>query len=374
LDPCFIQNQLLHGLLWSYQKRGNRWYFDFMVRRTRYRGAIPEARTIHQAKQAEARIRSEIFEGKYGQGKSISLKYFIEQIYLPWAESSKLSVETDRYHVQAIVAYFGDMPMRNVSQIQVEKFKNELIVKPTRQKAARKPATVNRGLAVLSRVFSLAREYGYINTNPVSRVRKLREDNLRIRYLTEEEQSRLLDALTGSREWLRPVVVLALNTGMRLGEIASLTWSQVDFERGVITVRRTKTGRDRFVPINDEARDLLTELYSRRQGERVFIEASGRNHNNISTTFARAVERAGIEDFHFHDLRHTAGTRMGEAGADLVTIAAVLGHSDLSMAARYTHPTDRSVRKAVESLSGWQQKNCHKIVTIDRDRKRGAAS
>ncbi|HET9531603.1 MAG TPA: site-specific integrase [Blastocatellia bacterium] len=356
------------------KKRGNRWYFDFMVRRTRYRGAIPEARTIHQAKQAEARIRSDVFEGKYGQGKSISLKGFIEQIYLPWAESSKLSVQTDRYHIQAIVDYFGDMPMRNVSQIQVEKFKNELVVKPTRKKTARKPATVNRILATLSRVFSLAREYGYINTNLASRVRRLREDNLRVRYLSEEEQSRLLNALTGSREWLRPVVIFALNSGMRLGEITGLCWSQVGFEREVISVRRTKTGKDRFVPINAEAHDLLTDLYRMRKGERVFIEASCRDKNTISTTFARVVERAGIEDFHFHDLRHTAGTRMGEAGAGLVTIAAVLGHSDLSMAARYTHPTDRGVGKAVEYLSGWQQKNCHKIATIDRERKREAAS
>jgi integrase len=356
------------------RKRGNHWYFDFMVRRARYRGAIPEARTKHQAEQAEARIRSEIFEGKYGQGKSIRIREFAETIYLPWAESSKLSAETDKHHLRVIVAFFGDMPMRDISQIKVEKFKHELINKVTQKGTVRKPATVNRGLAVLSRVFSLAREYGYINSNPVSRVRKLREDNLRIRYLTEEEQGRLLDALSGSREWLRPVVVFALNTGMRMGEIASLCWPQVDFERGVISVRRTKTGKDRFVPINDEARDLLTELYSKRQGEQVFTEASSRKINNISTAFARATEQAKIEDFHFHDLRHTAGTRMGEAGADLVTIAAVLGHSDLSMAARYTHPTDRGVRKAVESLSGWQQKNCHKIVTIDRERKRGAAS
>jgi integrase len=101
---------------------------------------------------------------------------------------------------------------------------------------------------------------------------------------------------------------------------------------------------------------------------------SRRQTNCISNTFARTVEQAGIEDFHFHDLRHTAGTRMGEAGADLVTIAAVLGHSDLTMAARYTHPTDRGVRKAVEALSEWQRKDCHNIVTIDRERKREAAS
>jgi integrase len=289
------------------RKRGNHWYFDFMVRRVRYRGAIPEARTIHQAKQAEARIRSEIFEGKYGQGKSISLREFAETIYLPWARSSKLSAETDYHHLKAIVAYFGDMVMRTVSQIQVERFKQDLLKKQTQKGTVRKPATVNRGLAVLSRVFSLAREYGYINSNPASRVRRLREDNLRIRYLSEEEQARLLDTLSGRRAWLRPVVIFALNTGMRLGEIANLTWSQIDFERGVISVRRTKTGKDRFVPINDEARDLLTDLSHRRQGEQVFIRVSSRNLNTISTTFARAVERAEIEDFHFHDLRHTAG-------------------------------------------------------------------
>ena len=319
-------------------------------------------------------ISAEVFEGKYGQGKRISIKEFAEQVYLPWSESCKLSARTDGFHVRVIVAFFGDMSMRDISQIHVEKFKHDRINTPLWTKATRKPATVNRALAVLSRMFSLAREHGYINSNPVSRVRRMREDNQRIRYLTEEEQARLLDVLSGSREWLRPVVVFALNTGMRMGEIASLSWQQVDFERGVISVRRTKTGKDRFIPINEEARELLIELYRIRRGERVFAEMSRRQTTCISNTFARTVEQAGIEDFHFHDLRHTAGTRMGETGADLVTIAAVLGHSDLTMAACYTHPTDRGVRKAVEALSGWQQKNCHNIVTIDRERKREAAS
>ena len=237
-------------------------------------GAIPEARTKHQAEQAEARIRSEVFEGKHGQGKTISIKEFAEQVYMPWSESCKLSARTDGFHVRVIIAFFGDMPICDISQIHVEKFKHDRINTPLWTKAARKPATVNRALAVLSRMFSLAREHGYINSNPVSRVRRMREDNQRIRYLTEDEQARLLDALSGSREWLRPVVVFALNTGMRLGEIASLCWQQVDFERGVISVRRTKTGKDRFIPINEEAREILTELYRKRQGERVFAEMS----------------------------------------------------------------------------------------------------
>lgn len=94
----------------------------------------------------------------------------------------------------------------------------------------------------------------------------------------------------------------------------------------------------------------------------------------LTVAFSRAAARAGIENFRFHDLRHTTGTRMADAGADLITIAAVLGHTTLERAARYTHATDMGTRKAVEALSGWQQRDCHNIVTMDLEQRKEAAS
>jgi len=296
----------------SVKKRGNRWYYDFMVRRTRYRGAIPEARTRHQAEQAETRIRSEIFEGKYGRGKSVTLREFAEQIYLPWAESTKKSVRTDRHHIQVIVAFCGDWQMRDVTQIHVEKFKRERMTTPlARGGGARKPATVNRALAVLSRVFTLARENGYVRDNPVSLVRKLRENNKRVRYLTESEESQLMPGLTGRWAWLHPLVVVGLNTGMRLGELVTMEKKQVDFQRAIVNLKDTKSGRDEIVPLNKQSLDILRDLCRKTAGDRVF-DIGKRGRIAVTQAFRRATIRAGskISAFTTCAIRSPQGLRM----------------------------------------------------------------
>lgn len=150
---------------------------------------------------------------------------------------------------------------------------------------------------------------------------------------------------------VKDVVTMALNTGMRQGEIFNLCWFEVDLTRGVIHVRRTKTGKDRFVPINSRLRPLLENL--NRSSEHVFPSPkTGRALIDVKRQFDRAKILAGIADFRFHDLRHTAATRMADNGADVFTIAAILGHSDIRMTSRYTHATDRARRAAVESLAG----------------------
>src|SRR6185436_18002468 len=144
-----------------------------------------------------------------------------------------------------------------ISPLLVEKFKKQRREPETRFKRERRPASVNRELAALSRIFSLAIDNGITDTNPCRKVKKLRENNERKRYLTSEEEGRLMGALTGRRAHLRPLVLLAINTGMRRGELLSLMWRNVDFQRGVIHVTNTKTGRDRDGPMNSEVRSIL---------------------------------------------------------------------------------------------------------------------
>jgi integrase len=218
----------------------------------------------------------------------------------------------------------------------------------------------------------MAVDHGLIENNPCRKVRKLRLDNQRIRYLSPQEEGRLMKALTGRKAHLRPLVVLAINTGMRRGELLNLTWERVDFSRDVIYVTNTKSGKDRVVPMNQLVRQELTGLRERADGEFVFVsKRTGLNLTEIKKGFNAACVEAEIENFRFHDLRHTAGTRLADAGADAFTIKEILGHGSIQTSARYVHATHEGKRRAVEALASYtSQKVCHKIVT-NEERKVG---
>jgi integrase len=341
------------------RKRGYRWYFDFMVRRVRYRGAIPEARTKWQAEKVEARIRLEVYENRYGRSSGGQLlSEFVDKVFLPWSKANKRSSRDDELHANVICDFFAGKTFDQISPLLVEKFKKQRRESVTRYERERTPASVNRELAALSRIFSLAIDNGILETNPCRKVKRLRENNERRRYLTSEEEERLMAVLTGRRAHLRPVVLLAINTGMRRGELLSLMWRNVDFQRSVIHVTNTKTGKDRDVPMNSDVRYILLDL--QRQGkDEAFVfknRKTGVNLIDVKRAFNGACVDAGIEDFRFHDLRHTAGTRLADAGADAFTIAEILGHATLQMTKRYTHATDERKRKAVEALSNLPKK------------------
>ena len=136
---------------------------------------------------------------------------------------------------------------------------------------------------------------------------------------------------------------------MLRGEVFNLKWFDVDFNRSLIQVQESKTNKKRIVPMNETVRSLLNGL--RRKNEFVFPSPrTGGKLGDIKRSFRRAVKEAKIQDFRFHDLRHTAATRMADNGADAFTLATILGHSDIRMTARYTHATDSAIHRAVANL------------------------
>jgi hypothetical protein len=215
------------------RKRGNRWYYDFMIRGVRYRESIPEARNKSQAERVEAKVKLEVFEGKYGKELgSTLLTDFVEQMYLPWARLNKRRPQNDELHCRVINEYFAGKTFREISPMLIEKFKKERRESNTRRGGQRSPASVNRELEVLSKVFSLACDNSVAASNPCRKVRKLRQDNQRKRYLSPEEEERLMAVLVGQRAHVRALVVLAIHTGMRRGELLSIssgsTWTLED--------------------------------------------------------------------------------------------------------------------------------------------------
>lgn len=341
------------------------WYYDFRLRGRRHRGAIPEARTKQQAEQAEAVIRSEMFSDRFGGIKQTpTLKEFIDKIYLPWARANKKSFDNDEEVCEVVKSHFKSKRLSEISPLDVERFKRVRVATKTKHNKERQPSTVNRELNIFSRVLTLAIDAGHIKENPCRRVKRFKEDNERIRFLSREEEKRLLSELEDT-EPAHSIVVFALNTGMRFGEIASLCWHEVDFSRKLIHVTQTKTSKNRVIPMNQVVLDVLKEQKVRKttkpEADLVFPSWKSGGRFTKLNSFKSACEEQGIEDFHFHDLRHTFASRLAEEGVSPFTIAELLGHRNLETTKRYTHATDGRKREAVEALN---KPFSGKVVTI----------
>jgi integrase len=236
----------------------------------------------------------------------------------------------------------------------------------------RSAASVNRELQLLSKIFSVARCNGIIDSNPCQSVSKLSEKGERTRVLADEEESRLMAQLEGRLAHLRPVVSIGVNTGMRRGEILALRWDYIDFTQvrlltgelsnGEINLPKevTKDDEGRAIPMNKEVREILLALKQDCGGSQfVFTSArTGVNLTEIKRGFKSAVIAAGIpygqdtpNGLVFHDLRHTFATRLADRGVHPRVIMQLLGHSSIQTSKRYTHATDEAMRSAVESLA-----------------------
>ena len=219
-------------------------------------------------------------------------------------------------------------------------------------------ASVNRYMAALSHVFSIAyREWGWANQNPFSKVSKLKEPRGRTRFLTQDEIKRFLQACKESRSnALYPIVLLALSTGARKSEILQLHWEDVDFERSRILIHETKNTEKRSLPLVGHAGQVIKELYSESpeksgpifQGK---TPSKTYQRTTVRRAFLTALTAAGIEDFRFHDLRHTAASYLAMNGASLVEISEILGHKTLQMVKRYSHLTEGHTSKVVEKMN-----------------------
>jgi integrase len=220
----------------------------------------------------------------------------------------------------------------------------------------RSGSTVNRSIATLSHLFSFAvKERRLIDRNPVGDIRRKKEPRGRTRFLSDEERTALLDACVKS-EWvpLHALVLLAITTGARRGELLSLRWADVDIKVGRAVLRDTKNGEQRTLPLAGKALEAMRELklQNSARSEYVFPNPSGHPgaFEYFDSYWYEAREVAGISDFHFHDLRHTTASMLAAQGASLLEIADVLGHKTLAMVKRYSHLVVDHKAKVIERM------------------------
>lgn len=233
---------------------------------------------------------------------------------------------------------------------------HQLAAEVTTRNKLRSPSTVVRYLAALSHAFTIAmKEWQWIEDSPMRRVIKPKEPRGRVRFLSDEERSRLLDECKKSdSEYLYIAVVLALSTGGRKMEIMSLNWTKnVDLNRGVITLHETKNGEKRVLPLTGHALELMKEHAKVRlvNCDLVFPSKNLRAPIDLRTPFENALKRAKINDFKWHDLRHSCASYLAMNQASLAEIAEILGHKSLQMVKRYAHLSEAHTSKVVARMN-----------------------
>jgi integrase len=221
--------------------------------------------------------------------------------------------------------------------------------KRKRKQQGRSEVTINRELAFLKNMFTVAIQWGKAAENPVKKVEIYREDNSRTRFLTEEEEERLL---AQCQPHIHRVIVTAIHTGLRKSELLGLTWNNVNFEHRLVTVEAAyaKNREARSVPMSLRLTETLRPIRISDPNAPVFLNSNGMRYRDVSRAFNSAVKRAGIQDFTFHDLRHTFASRLVMRGVDLATVKELMGHKHINMTLRYAHLSPGHKHSAIAVL------------------------
>ena len=226
---------------------------------------------------------------------------------------------------------------------------------PPNRKTTRSASTVIHYMVALSSAFNYAvKEWGWMRENPMLKVAKPKLNNQRERVLSEDELKALLNALKNApNPYLRFIVLLAITSGARFGEIINLTWNDVDMKNRRLYLRKTKNGDQRTAPLVDDTYETLLEMNKVRRIDTnlMFPRKDGKAPQEIRKAWLNVLAEAGIKNFRFHDLRHTCATYLAEGGATLIELASILGHRTLQMVKRYSHITNQHNAVLIQKMS-----------------------
>jgi integrase len=380
--PYEIWDTEIKGFIVRVQPSGLK---TFLVEYARHRRiSIGQASAISAAdarKEAGKRIAdfikgSDPMEAKRA-GRTHTLESFIADKYKEWAEANMKHSKEALRKIASFYGEFGNKRLTDITAWGLEKYRSGRLKNVS-------ASTVNREMDTLRAALNKAVQWGILKTNPMTTVKRSKVDsNQNVRYLSPEEDKRLHDALDareakrrenrekfnawrrerGYKEFkaygtftdhLKPMVLLALNTGMRRGELFNLKWTDVNFVGRIVTVvgRTAKSMQTRHIPLNDEAFETVQKWYEQRKNsELVFPSHDGGRMTHIKTSWERLIGDAKVENFRFHDCRHDFASKLVMAGVDLNTVRELLGHSDIKMTLRYAHLAPEKLAAAVGKLN-----------------------
>jgi integrase len=280
------------------------------------------------------------------------------------AKVRKKSLSDDRRFLKSLATIWGSLPLSEITTARINAWKSEMLAAVSARGKPFAPGSINRPLQSLRHMLRLAHEEGLLSTVPKIRLEK--EPQGRLRWLTEQEIASLLAACSKSRnKQLHAAVVIALNTGLRRGELLALEWQRIDLSRSVIRLEITKSGKRREVPINDACYRALVSLSPQESGHLFDTKTINRSYMN-------AVESAKLDDVNFHTLRHTFASWAMMRGASLRELQELLGHATLQMTMRYAHLSPDRLRTAVSRLNGLTGSNDQTEGTTEAHEPRNA--
>lgn len=294
-----------------------------------------------QAKALYGRLKAEQREGKlFDRHQPVPFKELADE-YHAIVDARRRRPGDDHARLSRWRTAFGEQDTHTITPRQIERVLAEL------QSEQRQPATVLRYLTVLKAVFNRGKRLGLLRENPASLVQTPKPNNVLVRYLTTSQETQLLASLPAR---FHPIVLTALHTGLRQGELVRLRWADIDWTVGVLTIHETKAGERRRVPMNSVMQTLLVgmrEAAKPAPTDRVFPH----DQRYLRRMFAKAVERAGLAPFRFHDLRHTFASRLAMYGVNDRTLMALGGWKSPRMLDRYAHLSPAHLWQAIEGLA-----------------------
>jgi integrase len=349
------------------RKRGKAYqidYFDPAGKRVR--------KSFKKKKDAEAELGkrvSLIAEGRYLDVKK-DYKTILKELLKKYEENFKHQAgynTSKKFNIEVIREYFGkETLLANMRYVHLETFRNHLKQKLTKHKTVRSDASVNRTLACLRHMLQKAVEWDMMEQNPFEKGKTLlfKENNQRLRYLDEDEIPKLLEKC---QPHLKSIIECAINSGMRKGEILSLKWNQI--KDGLIYLQKTKSNKARQIPLNDDLEDLFKRMKSEQKpkGDNVVgmdgkpvqthnsnyvFSYKGKPVNDVKRAFNKALDDAGIQDFRFHDLRHTFASHFVMRGGSIKSLQEILGHKDIKTTMRYAHLSQEHKKKEINLVVG----------------------
>jgi len=329
-----------------YRRRGSpHWWIRYADQNGRIYRRSTGTVSKKLAREILAKHKVLVAEGRHLDVKKVPKTTFFELCNEYWELEGKYKrMSSLQYMVKAWRAFFGNVAIKELTQQRIEKFLNDLIEIRGLGASGR-----NRHLTMLKALFNKGIQWGLVGQNPCRSISRLREPGPRTRFLNHEEIQKLVES--ASKEF-HPVLITALHTGMRRGEILNLKWNDVDLENRIVTVQDSKSGKKRMIPMDDTLYETLRILPSRFQRGYVFPSSvnRGKPRYDFKRQFHNALENAEIEDLRFHDLRHTFASHLVMAGVDIKTVQELLGHATLTMTMRYTHLASDHRTRAIKAL------------------------
>ncbi len=378
-----VWDNKLTGFVLRVYPTGNMMYICQYARGKRVNIGSTKLYTPVQAREKAKQIFADVLNGADPKAekkseKDHTLESFILQVYEPWAQTHHRNRgKATVYILKAnFFSLFGKKKLNEITSWNIEKWRSKKL------KEGAKPTTVNRNFNPLKAALNKAVDWGFIDENPLTKVKQLKIDKMPlVRYLTDDEEMRLRNALdlreekmraerlsanewradrghnlmpelNGFADYLKPMILLSINTGLRRGEIFNLKWQDINFDKAMLTVigQSAKSGQTRHVPLNDEVLSILKLWQEVDNSNELVFHNKGERFDNVNNSWKKVLKDANITNFRWHDMRHHFASRLVMAGVDLNTVRELLGHSDTKMTLRYAHLAPAVKAAAVQKL------------------------